>query len=190
MNVIRKAVSALGGIFLAALLIAALAPKATRGIAAALVQVTNTTANPVPTLDANSPAYQPASLQISLVEAASTSITAPSTLPSGGAYRELVINWVTGACFGDLASSLPAPFTISLQTDGSQLSFFPATSSSGPATYFGTATSLYASPGSTIGLVALNGTGIQIQSGANESVTTRGASASCLVNADGYYVTQ
>ena len=39
MNVIRKAVSALGGIFLAALLVAALAPKATRGIAAALVQL-------------------------------------------------------------------------------------------------------------------------------------------------------
>jgi hypothetical protein len=39
MNVMRKAVSALGGIFLAALLIAALAPKATRGVAAALVQI-------------------------------------------------------------------------------------------------------------------------------------------------------
>ena len=52
MNTIRKAVSALGGIFLAALLIAALAPKAARGIAAALVQVTNTGANPVPTVSA------------------------------------------------------------------------------------------------------------------------------------------
>jgi hypothetical protein len=39
MNAIRKAVSALGSIFLAALLIAALAPKAARGIAAALVQI-------------------------------------------------------------------------------------------------------------------------------------------------------
>jgi hypothetical protein len=39
MNVIRKAVSALGGVFLAALLLSALAPKATRAIAAALVQI-------------------------------------------------------------------------------------------------------------------------------------------------------
>ena len=39
MNHVRKMLSALGGIFLAALLILALAPKATRGIAAALVQI-------------------------------------------------------------------------------------------------------------------------------------------------------
>lgn len=39
MNVIRKAISALGGIFLAALLIAALVPKVARGVAAALVQI-------------------------------------------------------------------------------------------------------------------------------------------------------
>lgn len=187
MNVIRKAVAALGGIFLASLLIAALAPKATRGIAAALVQVTNTTANPVPMLDVNDPAYEPASLEFRLIDAASTSITAPSSLPSGAAYRELVINWVTGACLG--ASSLSPPFTVSVKTDGSQLSFFAATSASGPATYFGTKTSLYASPGSTISLVALNGSSVSIDFPL-ETVTTSGASASCLINADGYYVTQ
>ena len=57
MNVLRKAVTTLGGVFLAALLITALAPKAARGIAATLVQVTNTSANPVPTVsdDANFP---------------------------------------------------------------------------------------------------------------------------------------
>lgn len=53
MTSIRKAVTTLGGIFLAALLIAALAPKATHGLVAALVQVTNTTANPASTLDAD-----------------------------------------------------------------------------------------------------------------------------------------
>lgn len=58
MNVLRKAVSALGGIFLAALLIAALAPKATRGIAAALVQVTNTATNPVQNQDITTSASQ------------------------------------------------------------------------------------------------------------------------------------
>jgi hypothetical protein len=51
MNFLRKVVTAIGSIFLAALLIAALAPKATRALAAALVQVTNTTSNPVPTSD-------------------------------------------------------------------------------------------------------------------------------------------
>jgi hypothetical protein len=58
MKVIRKAVTALGGIFLAALLLAALAPKATRAIAAALVQVTNTAANPVQNQDITTSASQ------------------------------------------------------------------------------------------------------------------------------------
>jgi hypothetical protein len=48
MKYMRKVLSALGGIFLAALLIAALAPKATRAIAAALVQIANTRSAPVP----------------------------------------------------------------------------------------------------------------------------------------------
>jgi hypothetical protein len=39
MNHVRKLLSTLGGIFVAALLIAALAPKAARGVAAALVQI-------------------------------------------------------------------------------------------------------------------------------------------------------
>ena len=47
MNLVRKVISVLGGVFLAALLIAALAPKATRAVAAILVTVTNTSANPV-----------------------------------------------------------------------------------------------------------------------------------------------
>jgi hypothetical protein len=53
MSLIRKAVSALGGIFLAALLMAALAPRATHAVVAALVQVTNTAANPVPVTQAS-----------------------------------------------------------------------------------------------------------------------------------------
>jgi hypothetical protein len=48
MNLVRKTATTLGGIFFAVLLIAALAPKATRGIAAALVQVANAPTSPVP----------------------------------------------------------------------------------------------------------------------------------------------
>ena len=54
MKLTRKVLSALGAIFLAALLLVALAPRAARGVAAALVLVSNTSANPVPTLDAAS----------------------------------------------------------------------------------------------------------------------------------------
>lgn len=52
MNYIKKALSTLGGIFLAALLIAALAPRATHAVVAALVQVANTDSSPVPTAEA------------------------------------------------------------------------------------------------------------------------------------------
>jgi hypothetical protein len=55
MKIIRKVMTTLGSIFLAALLLAALAPRAARGVAAALVQVTNTTANPVPTTSVSTP---------------------------------------------------------------------------------------------------------------------------------------
>jgi hypothetical protein len=58
MKAICKVVTALGGIFLAALLIAALAPKATRGIAAALVQITNTAGSPAITQGVSSLASQ------------------------------------------------------------------------------------------------------------------------------------
>ena len=51
MNYIRKVSSAFGGIFLAALLLAAFAPKATHGLVAALVEIANTPSNPVPTTD-------------------------------------------------------------------------------------------------------------------------------------------
>lgn len=52
MKTIRKSITLLGSITLLALILAALAPRSARGIAAALVQVTNTGANPVPTVSA------------------------------------------------------------------------------------------------------------------------------------------
>jgi hypothetical protein len=51
MNIIRKAMTLLGSISLLALLLVVLAPRAARGVAAALVQVANTYSNPVPTSD-------------------------------------------------------------------------------------------------------------------------------------------
>lgn len=48
----RKSVTLLGSITLLALMLAALLPRAARGVAAALVQVTNTSASPVPTVSA------------------------------------------------------------------------------------------------------------------------------------------
>ena len=102
MNLVRKTATTLGGIFFAVLLIAALAPKATRGIAAALVQVTNTSANPVPVSAADSPANFPfaASFCIELpgLDCDITRFIVPTTTSTGLAVKRLVIENVSGTC--------------------------------------------------------------------------------------------
>jgi hypothetical protein len=53
MNLLRKALIPLGGVAITSLLLTLLAPPAAHAIVATLVQVANTTANPVPTIDAS-----------------------------------------------------------------------------------------------------------------------------------------
>ena len=102
MNLVRKTATTLGGIFFAVLLIAALAPKATRGIAAALVQVTNTATNAVPTEDG------PGNFPFGVVECAEIGNSncgsslppffVPATTSTGAAVKRLVIEDVSAAC--------------------------------------------------------------------------------------------
>ena len=98
MNTIRKALTTLGGIFLAALLIAALAPKATRGIAAALVQVTNTSANPVPTVSADANFPDHALLCTNECGPLPESFSVPSTTTTGVPVKRLVIEDLNVIC--------------------------------------------------------------------------------------------
>lgn len=58
MKILKKALTTLGGIFLAALFVAALAPKATHGLVAALVQVSNTVSTPAVAQDVSHLASQ------------------------------------------------------------------------------------------------------------------------------------
>jgi len=58
MNVLRRTVLAVGGMVIVALVIALAAPKTAHGIVATLVQVANTTANPVPVTPVQDPAVQ------------------------------------------------------------------------------------------------------------------------------------
>jgi hypothetical protein len=55
MNLAKKVATFLGFVVLAAILISVLAPKATHALVATLVQVANTSANPVPTSDVSNP---------------------------------------------------------------------------------------------------------------------------------------
>ena len=99
MNLIQKAFTTLVGVFLAALLIATLAPKATRGVAAALVQVTNTSANPVPTVsaDANFP-YEAQLCAGSICTVSQSSFSVPATTTTGVPVKRLVIEDLNANC--------------------------------------------------------------------------------------------
>jgi hypothetical protein len=110
MNLIRRTATTLGAIFLAALLLAALAPKATRGIAAALVQVTNTSANPVP-VTANTASPFTGNLCLEVLEPGicqpnSNFILVPSTNAAGAPVNWLVIQQVSGLCTSDSSTSV------------------------------------------------------------------------------------
>lgn len=109
MNHLRTVLSTLGGIFLAALLIATLAPKAARAVATALVQVANTRSAPVPVdavrqsasnfinLNTSGTGNSPATTWTQLFPDGSI-VATPFALPAG---EELVVTDVTviAVCF-------------------------------------------------------------------------------------------
>jgi hypothetical protein len=111
---------------LAAILAAAIAPKAARALAAALVQVTNTTANPVPNLDVNTPGEEPLETMICVDDGAFSSFgvcagtypvslkpiipgpnnfIVPSTTSDGANVKRLVIENASGFCVTNGAQS-------------------------------------------------------------------------------------
>jgi hypothetical protein len=102
MILIRKVLTTLGGILLAALLIAALAPKTARGVAAALVQVTNTASNAVPTEDG--PGNFPfggilcAAFNSTACGTSAPPFLVPVTTSTGAAVKRLVIEDVSVGC--------------------------------------------------------------------------------------------
>ncbi|HUJ30126.1 MAG TPA: hypothetical protein VLY23_02515 [Candidatus Acidoferrum sp.] len=102
MNILRKTVGIVGSITLLALLLAALAPRAARGVAAALVQVTNTSSNPVPTADdsTNFPFLGTAcfSTLSGCGGAYQSGFTVPTTTSTGVRVKRLVIEEVSTYC--------------------------------------------------------------------------------------------
>jgi hypothetical protein len=103
MKAIRKAISALGGIFLAALLIAALAPKAAQAVAAALIR------------DEDQPARHPFTIACE-VDSPSFSGICSFTVPAGG---ELVIEAITVDGSADTTNKLLSSF-LQVVTAGSE----------------------------------------------------------------------
>jgi len=112
MRLLKQGLAVLAAFVLLAVIAALVAPKATRGIAAALVQVTNTTANPVINQDRDSEArgaFQ-TSVNLSLSGVSGTGILIP-------AGTRLVIDYVSIA--GSAPSSGTQPYIILFTTVGS-----------------------------------------------------------------------
>lgn len=96
----RKSITLLGSITLVVLLLAVLAPRAARGVAAALVQVVNTPANPIPTLDASTSfPFEAFPVAGNTIDPSLATFAVPSTTSTGAAVKRLVIEQVSAACF-------------------------------------------------------------------------------------------
>jgi hypothetical protein len=93
MQVLKRLSMGFGSILAAALLLAVAAPKATHALVAALVQVTNTSANPVPVVDVRSSTEQTVELACTFtagycvqINADGSYVDAAWTVPSGMQY--------------------------------------------------------------------------------------------------------
>jgi hypothetical protein len=124
MNISRKAVTTLGGVFLAALLITALAPRAVRGITATLVQVTNTSANPVATVSADANFPYEAVLCAGECGGIPNSFTVPSTTTTGVPVKRLVIEDLNTLCGGGMGNA-HAGLTVPPSADTNQIGGSP-----------------------------------------------------------------
>jgi hypothetical protein len=145
MNIMRKAVSALGGILLAALLIAALAPKAARGIAAALIRDEDQPARHAFTASCEQDSGVP-----TVAEGCSFNV------PAGG---ELVIETISISGFAEQTHTLLSPF-IQITTAGTgQIFALSSIADNGGSEPIGSdfqsaqAIRFYADPGSTISFI-------------------------------------
>ena len=192
MNLLRKTATTLGGIFFAVLLIAALAPKATRGVAAALVQVTNTASNAVPTEDGpgNFPFGATTCVQVESVACGSgmPSFLVPFATSTGAAVKRLVIEDVSASCHKQPGDEVFTEIFVPFPADnapafGSTVGFtlpysFPLTSTGGDV--LGVTHSpyrIYADPGA------------EINTGVDGSFTsTHGVS--CLLSLTGHLETK
>jgi hypothetical protein len=158
MDFIRKAATTLGGILLVALVIMAVAPNATRVVASALVQVTNTSANPEPKVsaEANFP-YEAVLCTGRCDPNSSSSFSVPSATSAGVPVKRLVIENLNAGCGGEgtepeVVAVTPPPSIAGSGTPGSSYFFLPT--ASGPGETSGQATvRIYADPSSAFTLL-------------------------------------
>jgi hypothetical protein len=158
MRLAKGMLMGIGALALVASMMTLVAPKAVRAAAAALVQVTNTMANAVPTSDAGF-AAEPFEWEGfgNTGPVLSANFTAPSTANDGRVVQRLVIEQVTASCQGTLApairvSAVPDAFSAAGSSLGAHPEFFIPFPPSPVANQQGLSqpTRIYVDPGVTV----------------------------------------
>jgi hypothetical protein len=97
MRLLKQALAVLGTVVVIAVIALLVAPKTAHALVATLVQVANTSANPVPTQDTENPARSPFQKELDfLITDGTIAATASFAVPAG---KALVIDFVSGAAF-------------------------------------------------------------------------------------------
>jgi hypothetical protein len=182
-RLLKRALAVLGAFVVVAAIAAVVVPDAARGIAAALVQVTNTSANPVPNLDVNTPAEQPfetilcTSVGVFAGECPSSEpseFVVPSTTTDGATVKRLVIENVSGSCaIGATTQVLGMGIDTTIGENtvnglSTVQTLVPVLGSSpGKGAVYGQAARLYADPGAIVGMEPFVGGSTDLICGAN-----------------------
>ncbi len=135
MKIMKRLLMGIGATALVALLLTLITPKAAHAVVAALVEVANTSTNPVPNADVNAPGEEPFQTQIcetlgSFPGACSGTpgdFTVPSTTSDGLSVKRLVVEQISAQCAFVGAVSHPSA-TLSFQTNENEVNgtVFPA----------------------------------------------------------------
>jgi len=189
MRFLKHLFLSVGAVALAGVLLTLVAPKAVHAAVAALVEIANTPANPVPNADVNAPGEEPFQTELCAAIGGSgcdtfvpATFVVPTTTSDGLNVKRLVIEAVGATCYNNGATQLLASFGTAInenQVSGSVyfnfvLPLIP--SSAGNFTASSTPVRAYADPGTTVAAV-LNGT------------ATSPAGAACVYSVTGYFLT-
>jgi hypothetical protein len=144
-----------GAVVLAGLILALLATKAAHAVAATLVQVTNTAANPVVVQDVDSAGRQPFAVTSPTPPTQGPSVTLPALTSGGGVVQTVVIEFVSAVCSGNPGQTSIGTPSLFVNLGGSQHdyflpSIFQGNFSNSSAFAVAQQATIYADPGSTV----------------------------------------
>jgi hypothetical protein len=158
-----------GAVALVATLLTLSAPKAVHAVVAALVQVTNTTANPVPVVSTDNPALQPFGTLLFADSPPNFSFTVPPG-------KTLVMEEFGVGCGVVSGTFYQTYFTLTVNNSTVSTSYnFVPTALNGQELILAQAVHIYADPGSTVEIG--NGGGLP-----------NGTSMECNASVSGHYV--